>query len=100
MSIRGSLQEYSMGIVGGLIFSLPLLYTMEMWWTGLTMRPERMLLYILATLLILLGFNRYAGLRHDANWAEVAIDTVEETGLGLVQHMAAYTWHSSCFFKR
>lgn len=29
-----SLQEYARGIAGGLIFSLPLLYTMEVWWAG------------------------------------------------------------------
>jgi putative integral membrane protein (TIGR02587 family) len=33
---------------------------------------------------LLLAYNRFAGFRYDAGWAEVAIDSVEELGLGLV----------------
>ena len=66
------------------MFSLPLLYTMEMWWAGFTSQPERLLLYIAATFALLIGYNRYAGMRQDASWVEVAIDSVEEMGLGLV----------------
>lgn len=66
------------------MFSLPLLYTMEMWWAGFTSQPERLLLYVAATFALLIGYNRYAGMRQDASWVEVAIDSVEEMGLGLV----------------
>ncbi len=83
-SLTSSLQEYLRGIAGGLLFSLPLLYTMEVWWAGFTMPPLRMLIYVLATFTLLLGYNRYAGLRCDASPAEVAIDSVEEMGLGLL----------------
>jgi putative integral membrane protein (TIGR02587 family) len=83
-SIAKSLREYARGIAGGLMFSLPLLYTMEMWWAGFTSQPERLLLYIAATFALLIGYNRYAGMRQDASWVEVAIDSVEEMGLGLV----------------
>ncbi len=78
-----SLQEYGRGVAGGLIFSLPLLYTMEMWWQGFSAHPSRLLLYVFATFGLLLGYNRFAGLRHDATFAEVVIDSVEELGLGL-----------------
>lgn len=83
-SLGRSIQEYLRGIAGGLMFSLPLLYTMEVWWTGFTMPPLRMLIYVLATFSLLLGYNRYAGLRRDASPVEVAIDSVEEMGLGLI----------------
>ena len=82
--IRGSLQEYGRGIAGGLLFSLPMLYTMEMWQFGFILRPERLLLYAVISFVLLLGYNRYAGLHHDASWAEVAIDSVEEMGIGIV----------------
>lgn len=82
-SVRQSVQEYLRGIAGGLLFSLPLLYTMEVWWAGFTTHPLRMLVYVLATFTLLLGYNRYAGLRADASSLEVAIDSVEEMGLGL-----------------
>lgn len=82
-SVTRSLQEYGRGIAGGLIFSLPLLFTMEMWWAGFTMPADRQLAYVCATFLLLLGYNRFAGLRPDSTWYEVAIDSVEEMGLGL-----------------
>lgn len=79
-----SLREYGRGLAGGLLFSLPLLYTMEVWWAGFIARPERILGYLACVFLLLLGYNRYAGLHHDASWWEVAIDSVEELGLGIV----------------
>jgi putative integral membrane protein (TIGR02587 family) len=83
-SLRESLQEYGRGIAGGLLFSLPLLYTMEMWWSGITLPPARMLTGVVITLALLLGYNRFSGLREDATWLEVVIDSVEEFGLGVV----------------
>ena len=79
-----SLREYGRGLAGGLLFSLPLLYTMEVWWAGFIARPERILGYLACVFLLLLGYNRFAGLRRDASWLEVAIDSVEELGLGIV----------------
>ena len=79
-----SLREYGRGFAGGLLFSLPLLYTMEVWWVSFIAQPSRLLALLAFTFLLLLGYNRYAGLRHDASWIEVAIDSVEELGLGIV----------------
>jgi len=82
--VSESLREYGRGVAGGLIFSLPLLYTMEMWFAGITSHPWSLVLYAIVTFVLLLGYNRYAGMRHDSGWSEVAIDSVEEMGIGLV----------------
>jgi putative integral membrane protein (TIGR02587 family) len=82
--ISNSLREYGRGIAGGLMFSLPLLYTMEVWWAGFVAEPLRLLAYVVATFVLLLGYNHYAGLHEDASWTEVVIDSVEEMGLGLL----------------
>ena len=79
-----TLREYARGVTGGLLFSLPLLYTMEVWWAGFIARPLHLLVYLLAGFLLLFGYNRYAGLREDASWADVAFEAVEELGLGLL----------------
>jgi putative integral membrane protein (TIGR02587 family) len=84
LSTTESLQEYGRGLAGGLLFSLPLLYTMEVWWSGFLAAPLRLLCLLAFTYVLLLGYNRFAGLRYDASWGEVAIDSVEELGLGLV----------------
>src|SRR5687768_12191391 len=83
-TLHDSLREYGRGIAGGLLFSLPLIYTIELWEAGLAAPPSRQLLLIFATFLLLLGYNRFAGLHDDSSWTEVAIDSVEELGIGLL----------------
>lgn len=80
-----SLQEYGRGVAGGLIFSLPLLFTMEVWQASFSLHPGRLAFYLLTTFALLLVYNRFAGLRDEkATWWECAVDSVEEMGLGLV----------------
>lgn len=79
-----SLREYGRGIAGGLMFSVPLLYTMEVWQSGFMLHPGRILIYGFATFLLLILYNRFSGLRRDASFLEVLIDSVEEMGIGLV----------------
>lgn len=83
-SLGDSLGEYGRGVAGGLIFSLPLLYTQEVWRAGVVFGPGRLAVGLAATFLLLIGYNRYAGLRSDAGPAEILIDSVEELGLGLL----------------
>lgn len=66
------------------MFSLPLLYTMEMWWAGFLAAPQRLAALLAFTYVLLLAYNRFAGMHRDATWLEVAIDSVEELGLGLL----------------
>ncbi len=79
-----SAQEYARGIAGGMLFSLPLLYTMEVWSTGFLASPLRLLAYVGISFVLLLGYNRFAGMRADSSFVEVAIDSVEEMGLGIL----------------
>ncbi len=79
-----SLKEYARGIAGGLLFSFPLLYTMEVWWTGFMVTPLQLIAMIVATYILLLGYNHFAGLRADASWRTVFIDSVEEMGIGIL----------------
>lgn len=83
-SYLSSVQEYGRGIIGGLLFSLPILYTMEVWWASFNVAPWQLVLYMLVTFGMLLAYNTYAGLHPSAKWKEVVIDSVEEMGLGLV----------------
>jgi putative integral membrane protein (TIGR02587 family) len=83
-TVNESLREYARGVAGGLLFSLPLLYTMEVWWAGFTSHPWRLAVYVAGTFALLLGYNYHLGLRRDTGFGEVAIDSVEEMGLGLL----------------
>ena len=46
---------------GALLFSLPLLMTMEMWWFGFILAPGRLAIFLLVALPLLLGLAYYAG---------------------------------------
>ncbi|HET8753433.1 MAG TPA: TIGR02587 family membrane protein [Salinimicrobium sp.] len=83
-SSKKTLKEYGRGIIGGLLFSLPLLYTMEVWWTGFTVPPSYLLVCIIVTFFLLLGFNTYSGMRKDSSFFDVFWDSIEEIALALV----------------
>jgi putative integral membrane protein (TIGR02587 family) len=83
-TIRRSFEEYSRGVAGGLLFSFPLLFTMEVWQAGFIAAPLDLLILLAVTYLLLLGYNRYAGLHPDESWRNVFIDSIEEIGIGLL----------------
>jgi putative integral membrane protein (TIGR02587 family) len=61
-SVRTTAVSYARGAAGGLIVSLPLLYTMEMWWGGFVVPPERMLLLFALNFGVLLVLQHFSGL--------------------------------------
>ena len=83
-SISDSLREYSRGLIGGLLFSLPMLYTMEMWWAGFIVSPVRLIVYLITGLFILLIYNHYVGIRKSHTILEGISESVEEMGIGLL----------------
>lgn len=82
--VKESIEEYARGIVGGLLFSFPLLYTMEVWQAAFLVQPHHLIVIMGATFLLLLGYNRYAGMHPGTSWKDVVIDSFEEMGMGLI----------------
>lgn len=82
--VADTAKEYSRGIIGGLLFSLPLLYTMEVWWTGFIASPLKLAGFVLFTFLLLLGYNKHAGVRKDISTADLFRESMEEIGLSFV----------------
>lgn len=79
-----TLKEYGRGIIGGLLFSLPLLYTMELWWVGITASNEKLLVFIGFTFVMLLGYNKYAGMRTDSSFGDILKESAEEIGIAFI----------------
>ncbi len=88
-SIKASWQEYARGLAGGLLFSFPVLLTMEVWQTGYRSQPYQLIIGIVATFFLLMAYNRYAGMHPEVNWKSVAIESIEELGIGLLVSLAA-----------
>ncbi len=57
---------------------------MEVWWTGFIAKPFQLIMLLMVTYLLLLGYNRFAGMRTMASWRSVMIDSVEEMGISFV----------------
>lgn len=61
---------------GALIFTLPMLMTMEMWWLGFYMGPLRIALLLVLTLPILVGLSRFGGFRKTSDLAGDVADAL------------------------
>lgn len=73
-------------ISGGLLFGVPLLYTMEVWWLGSHTAPSQMLLTLALLFTALVGLNASAGFRstRDLSLVEAAEDALVALAVGMV----------------
>lgn len=85
-SWRAELVDLIRAASGGLLFGVPLLYTMEVWWTGAQSRPHEMLLVLVFLTLPVFLLNRTGGFRasRDTRLGDAVADTIEAVALGLV----------------
>ena len=68
-----------------MLFGIPLLYTMEVWWIGASTSAEAMLLVLLVAFSIVFLLNRTSGFRstRDVRIADALKDSVEALAVGL-----------------
>jgi putative integral membrane protein (TIGR02587 family) len=73
-------------VSGGLLFGVPLLYTMEVWWTGTHTEPHQMLVLLALLALPVFALNRTAGFRSsaDSRRVDAVADSIETIAIGLV----------------
>jgi putative integral membrane protein (TIGR02587 family) len=76
---------------GALLFSLPLLMTMEMWALGFGAPPERRLIYLLAALPLLFGLAHYAGFSARRGLMNNLLDTCVALAVGYLTAAAVLT---------
>ena len=80
--------DYARGLArafaGAIIFSLPLLMTMEMWSLGLSIHPLRLLLFLLANLAILVFLSRFGGFEPTLSLLEDILDAFGAYAVGVV----------------
>jgi putative integral membrane protein (TIGR02587 family) len=69
---------------GALIFSLPILMTMEMWWLGFTMSEFRLALLILLTIPLLIGLSHYMGFEETFGVKDDALDAFVALAVGFI----------------
>ncbi|OYX31462.1 MAG: hypothetical protein B7Y99_10005 [Caulobacterales bacterium 32-69-10] len=75
---------------GALLFALPLFMTMEMWWLGGFAVPrERLLLFVVASLPMLVGLAYFAGFEKTSNLLDDGLDALAAYGVGFLLSLAA-----------
>ena len=84
----GANRDYALGLArafgGAIIFGLPLLMTMEMWFLGFYAHPARMLLFLLLNLVMLVGLSRFGGFERTSSLAEDVLDALAAYGVGIL----------------
>ncbi len=80
--------EYAMGLArafaGAILFGLPLLMTMEMWFLGISLHPGRLLVFFGVNFLILVGLSRFGGFERTDRLAEDVMDAFAACGVGIL----------------
>lgn len=75
-------------VAAGSIVGMPLLYTMEMWWHGMTLSSAHLLLLLAVTLVTNFAFSLFSGFRPQYSVGEAAGEAVSAVALGLLYSIA------------
>ncbi len=80
------LNDIVRAVSGGFLFSIPLLYTMEVWWVGTYINAQRMALALAATFVIVFLLGRSAGFRkgQTSRLSDTLVQTVQALGVSLI----------------
>lgn len=71
------------GVAGALLFSVPMLMTMEMWFLGVSMERERLLLLLLLNLPLLVCLSDRIDFERTVTWRQSARDAIVAYGMGV-----------------
>lgn len=81
-------RDYAIGLGrafgGAVLFAIPLLMTMEMWWLGFSMNLGRLLLFMAFNFAILIGLSYFAGFEKTFSWKEDILDALAAFGVGFL----------------
>ena len=76
---------------GAGIFALPMLMTMEMWQLGFYMDELRLALFLVVSILLLVGLSFYSGIRDAFDWRDDLVDAFIAFAIGALISAAILT---------
>lgn len=81
-------QKFARGLArafaGAIIFSFPLMMTMEMWFLGFYIDRLRLLLFLLLNLVLLVPLSRSIGFEETHGWVQDALDAFTAYGIAIL----------------
>ena len=75
-------QGLARAFAGAVIFGLPLLMTMEMWWLAFTMQPTRLAVLVALFLPLLVALSWHVGFEPTFDWKEDILDALVAFAVG------------------
>lgn len=81
---RGFARGLARAFAGAIIFGLPLLMTMEMWWLGFHMDSWRLALFLLLFFPVLVLLSWHAGFEPTFSWRDDVVDALVAYAVGFV----------------
>lgn len=81
---RAFLRDLARAFGGAVVFSLPMLMTMEMWHLGFAMEPLRFVLLLLILVPVLVGLSHFVGFEDTFGWREDVIAAFVACAVGFV----------------
>ena len=83
---RDELRDQVRGLSGGLLFGIPLLFTMEVWWVGAHTSVRQLAGLLALTFVVVVVLNRVASFRseEDHTIADALFDAVDAVAMGLL----------------
>lgn len=88
-SNRAFALELARAFGGAILFALPILMTMEMWWLGLGLEPWRLALLLGVNTPLLVVLSYYIGFRDSFSWQENVVDAFVAVAVGFIMSSAA-----------
>lgn len=83
-SVQQSAQDLLRAVGGGLLVGLPLLFTMEMWTHSFLLPSWKIVVLLLVSFLVVIGYSAVSGFRRERTWTELLVDSVETMGIAVV----------------
>lgn len=71
------------GLIGGLLFAMPMVYTLEVWHSPYGIPTWKVLLLLVVTFIYDVGLNAAYGFRDVIDWRDALRDSVEAIGIGM-----------------
>lgn len=81
---RAFFKDLGRAFGGAIIFSLPMMMTMEMWELGFYIHPLRLILFVLLNLPLLTALAYYAGFKQDFGLKDMVLDAFVAYAVGFI----------------
>ena len=77
-------RDFGRAAGGALVFSLPMLMTMELWWLGFYLDRPRLIVLVLSALPMLFFLSRHIGFERTRGWRDDLLDSLIALGVAAV----------------